>query len=998
MLALLFTTPATTAASASAAQPPATIVDHADFAGPSLVVRAATIHTGDGQSFNNAMLVVRSGRVDHVGNWDPARVPPGSRIVEFPAGVITPGIVAASSPVARGATTDESMAAAFRAVDGFDRYADLRGWLDSGVTTAHVSPGDDRLITGRGAVVRLAGPAQGRVLRDEADLSISLLDAVYNAPLLLRPLIPPSADRLIEPAVPQAPGSRIELFTALKDAIENAQRGGEGPVLGPLGLFHDRELARAWNDNIPLRIRVDRADDLRAAIAFLDDQRRAAAPQPGYIVGGREAALIAAQDRWPNTAPVVYLLDASFNRPASDRGYNPNPLRRQPANDVRTLIDRLGQSQLALAMGQGSLTDLRLAIARSIGVGNDAAITANEALHAITLAPARILGVDHLVGSLEPGKLADFVVFTAEPFELGAAVDRVYMSGRLVHRTDLIDADRPQHNQHAHPHAANTAPPTVIRAGSIWLGPGENLRNGEILVVNGKIAEVGPRVARPRGATVINAGENAFITPGFIDAHGHLGLAGDASPTPANLRLGDLAGVSDELDLRVAAAGITTVMLSPRRPVAQGSRISAVKTFGTSPADRVLAEPAAVFFDVRSEDHLTIPRTLKQRIDAGRAYAKRWSDHAEKVQEWEKARAEGKDIEPEEPKVEEAPTQPSDDDPLTGTWRATLSGGPIPPSEQPEGTLAITLRGNQWEARLIEPPLPPGLEVKISGTLDGTKLTGTIELDTGGMGTPEIQAEITGPDIIEGTISLQGLTVNISANRTDKSAPTFRVARGKRRTTGKDGRPLPPPIDENLEPLRAVIEGRAPLVVAADSPRQIDAVINVVVNEAKLPLILLDATRAQAHTEKLSEHNIGVIVPESIIRREGFDSRYVQSADLASSGVPVLFGSRREDGAASLPAHVLYAVANGLSPEQAIAALTTNAAKQFKLDNRVGSIAKGHDADLIIFSGYPFDPGTRVQRVLINGRPVQSFTTDTSSDSQDTQDAQQSTSSDEEGF
>jgi imidazolonepropionase-like amidohydrolase len=56
-----------------------------------------------------------------------------------------------------------------------------------------------------------------------------------------------------------------------------------------------------------------------------------------------------------------------------------------------------------------------------------------EALRAITLHPAEIIGVADRVGSLEPGKDADFVVWSGHPFDYRSVVQRVYVGGELVY-------------------------------------------------------------------------------------------------------------------------------------------------------------------------------------------------------------------------------------------------------------------------------------------------------------------------------------------------------------------------------------------------------------------------------------------------------------------------------------------------------------------------------------------------------------------------------------
>jgi imidazolonepropionase-like amidohydrolase len=64
---------------------------------------------------------------------------------------------------------------------------------------------------------------------------------------------------------------------------------------------------------------------------------------------------------------------------------------------------------------------------------------------------------------------------------------------------------------------------------------------------------------------------------------------------------------------------------------------------------------------------------------------------------------------------------------------------------------------------------------------------------------------------------------------------------------------------------------------------------------------------------------------------------------------------------------VTLAVREGWSPDQALAAMTSVPAELFGIGDRVGSLQKGRDADLVILSGEPFAPTTRVRAVMVDG-------------------------------
>ncbi len=870
----------------------------------------------------SGVIVVRDGRIVAIGS--DVEVPPDLKVIDLPDATIMPGLVSAATDLAQEHTGDESVAAAYIAVDTFRPYGDYKMALSGGVTTGHLSPGNHRLVTGQGAVVKLGGDSADRVLLDRSDLTINLGEAAFDPPNDVTYTTPASSDLAIPPAVPQRPTSRLGQYLALNSSISDALGGVAPRFHSP----HPAALAAAWRGGRKLRIQAQRGADLSGAVAFINAHERA-----GYLVGAAEADLAAAEIRRFDI-PVVYRMGAPLTHLGQNIGDDPDALEA----DLNALASLSGLS-VAIAPARGdSVSSLRLAAA----VARRSGLDGKQLVAAITSVPARILGVADRVGSLAPGMDADLLVLSGDPLATSTHVHRVYIGGAVVFAAPDTNA-------------------LVVRAGTIWINEEERIDDGAILIEDGRIAAVGRTVPHPPFARYVDAGDDAFVTPGFIDALGHLGLDGDTGSLNPSMSLTKIIGVPGVSELRVARAGVTTVLLSPYSSAAGGSQVAAVKTAGGDREARVVRAAAGVAFNLAGVDPMDVGKKLQGRLAAGRKYLEKWQKYEKELAEWKEKQAKGEAVNG-EPKSEESTEEGEGGDPITGTWSVTISGGPIP--EPQTATMKLKLTGDDIEGRIIIPGAPE--EAKIVAKLDGTHISGEIQIDAGDMGYPQLEADIVEEDHIVGVISIEDIEIDLDAERTDKASVEFKVV--KRRSRGKGGRPLPPKVDEGLEPVRAILEQEIPAVVRVDSAAQVDAVLGLL-EAFDVPMVLVDAREASTLSEKLVEKSVGVIVPTEVTRWRN-DKTYHQADDLSRKGIDVAFKSEAEDGARTLPDLALHAVERGMSPDAALAALTVEASRMFKLDDEIGSLDVGRHGDLVIFSGHPFEAGSRVMRVIVGGEEV----------------------------
>ncbi len=139
------------------------------------------------------------------------------------------------------------------------------------------------------------------------------------------------------------------------------------------------------------------------------------------------------------------------------------------------------------------------------------------------------------------------------------------------------------------------SPPTLIRGATVLTGTGTKLDNADVLVVDGRIAGVGPSLQAPAGARVIDA-KGRWVTPGLIDIHSHLGVypsptMGGTSdgneataPVTANVWAEHSVHPQDPGFWTALAGGITTLQLLPGSANLIGGRSVVVKNVSAATA------------------------------------------------------------------------------------------------------------------------------------------------------------------------------------------------------------------------------------------------------------------------------------------------------------------------------------------------------------------------------------------------------------------------------
>ena len=357
-----------------------------------------------GPIIEDGVLVVEEGKIVAVGPRASVSTS-GATVVDVSGKVLMPGLVDTHSHVGDGSGGDRSAALhpGVRILDALNpRDASFQKAQAGGITTANVMPGSGHLMSGQTAYVKLrdARTVEQMLFCDDPLTEICGGMKMANGTNSIRDA--------------PFPGTRAKSAAMVREQFLKAQAYAEKPAAERERDLEMEGLLEVLEGRRTVHFHTHRADDVLTALRLgtefgfvpvLHHVSEAAAVAREIVAAGAPASIIVLDSPGGKleARELVFGNGAALEAAGADVAYHTDDY----------------------------ITDSRLFL-RSAALGVRAGMSREKALEAVTLAGARMLKLDGRLGSLEPGKDADFIVLSGDPLSVYTVVEQTFVEGEKV--------------------------------------------------------------------------------------------------------------------------------------------------------------------------------------------------------------------------------------------------------------------------------------------------------------------------------------------------------------------------------------------------------------------------------------------------------------------------------------------------------------------------------------------------------------------------------------
>lgn len=378
-----------------------------------LAIRAQKLFPVSQPMIENGVVLVENGKIVAIGSAREVEVPAGTKVIEAP--IVTPGLIDAHSVVGLAGWLNQKqdqdqvdssapVQPELRAIDAYNCQDELVTWVRQfGVTTLHTGFAPQELVPGQSIIVKTVGN--------------TVEEAAINPGFAVLVNLTSSAKK-----ESGSPGTRGKMVAVLRENLIKASEHLEKVRVAevekkeaPKADLKLEALAAVLSGKMRLIVTADRAQDIASAIRIAKEFK-----VPMILDSGAEAYLFIDELK---SAGIPVLLHASMARATGDKE---NSSFETAAKLVHAGIP------VAIQSGYEAYVPKTRVVLFEAGIAAANGLTFDEALRSITLEPAKILGIDAQVGSLEVGKDADIALYDGDPFEYTSHCVGTVINGKIV--------------------------------------------------------------------------------------------------------------------------------------------------------------------------------------------------------------------------------------------------------------------------------------------------------------------------------------------------------------------------------------------------------------------------------------------------------------------------------------------------------------------------------------------------------------------------------------
>lgn len=386
--------------------------------------KGARIYTVEGSVIENGVILSKGGIITAVGSAESVSIPSDAEVIDVEGRVIIPGLVDTHSHIGNGDGGDASSPTHpdVRILDSIDPRSDtfMRA-RSGGITTVNVMPGSGHLLSGQTVYLKLTrtGKLQDMLYCDDPMTGICGGIKMANGTNSLRGAPFPGTRGKSASIVRQ-------LFVKAQEYKKKVDAAGGNPEKMPKRDLEMESLVQVLEGKKIVHHHTHRNDDILSVIRLQKEF--------GFKVvlhHVTEGWVVAEEIAKAGIPCSIIMIDSPGGKMETvNLAFENGALLEKAGVDVAYHTDDY-------------ITDSRHFL-RSAALGVRGGMSFDRALESLTLAGARMLGLENRIGSLKTGKDADFVILSGEPFSVYTKVEQTIVSGEVV-----FDRSRPEDYKYA---------------------------------------------------------------------------------------------------------------------------------------------------------------------------------------------------------------------------------------------------------------------------------------------------------------------------------------------------------------------------------------------------------------------------------------------------------------------------------------------------------------------------------------------------------------------